>query len=85
MSLAEAVSNAGTPSQIAERIRHVGMEWVQSRHISDLIFQRRLDLEQCPVVAGRRLIPLSMIPEIMRLLQARRRRVVRREVAADAS
>jgi hypothetical protein len=85
MSLAEAVSNAGTPSQIAERIRQVGMEWVLARHISDLIFQRRLNLEKCPVVAGRRLIPLSMIPEIMRLLQCRRRRGVQPEVPANAS
>jgi hypothetical protein len=85
MSLAEAVSTAGTPSQIAERIRHVGMEWVLARHISDLIFQRRLNLEQCPVLAGRRLLPLSMIPEIMRLLQARRRRVAQQEAAANAN
>jgi hypothetical protein len=44
---------------------------VPPREISDLFYQRRLDDEICPVVGGRRLIPVEYIPVIRSVLQQR--------------
>jgi hypothetical protein len=47
-----------TVSQAARR-------WgVAPRAISDLFYARRLDDSRCPIVGGRRLIPVDYLPEI---------------------
>lgn len=34
------------------------------KHISDLLYQRELPDDLCPIVAGRRLIPRAYLPQI---------------------
>jgi hypothetical protein len=41
------------------------------RDISDLFYHRLIADDEAPVVAGRRLIPASLIPRIIQLLEAR--------------
>ena len=53
---------------ISEVARRFG---VRPRDISDLFYQRRLSDEVCPVVGGRRLIPLDYLPEIEAALRER--------------
>ncbi|HVX85284.1 MAG TPA: hypothetical protein VH253_10915 [Phycisphaerae bacterium] len=38
------------------------------RNVSDLFAEGKLDAEKCPIVAGCRMIPESMLPEIQRQL-----------------
>jgi hypothetical protein len=45
---------------------------VRPRVISDLFYARVLDGRCCPIVGGRRLIPLDYLPVIAAVLQARR-------------
>jgi hypothetical protein len=51
-------------SQVARQIA------ARPKDISDLFYQRKLDDERCPVIAGRRLIPEDYIPEIQATLQS---------------
>ena len=44
---------------------------VRPREISDLFYQRQLDDKICPVVGGRRLIPLDYLPAIEAVLRSR--------------
>jgi hypothetical protein len=44
---------------------------VRPRDISDLLYQRGLRDEQCPLVGGRRLIPDAVVPEIEQALLSR--------------
>ncbi len=44
---------------------------VKPRVISGLFYDRVLDDQICPVVAGRRLIPESYLPEVERVLRER--------------
>jgi hypothetical protein len=37
---------------------------VPPRAISDLFYARRLDDRRCPIVGGRRLIPVDYLPEV---------------------
>ena len=39
--------------------------------VSDLFWMGDLDLEKCPVVSGRRLIPIDYLPEIRQALKRR--------------
>jgi hypothetical protein len=57
-----------TVSEIARR------EGVPPRVISDLFYQRVLNDAQCPVVGGRRLIPVDYLPAITAALRERGRR-----------
>ncbi len=50
---------------VSDAARHLG---VRPRDISDLFYQRRLSDEVCPVVGGRRLIPLDYLPVIQAAL-----------------
>jgi hypothetical protein len=54
---------------VSEVARRLG---VRPRDISDLFYQRRLTDKVCPVVGGRRLIPLNYLPEIEAALRERR-------------
>jgi hypothetical protein len=40
------------------------------KDISDLFYQRKLDVDRCPIVGGRRLVPEDYLPEIKAVLQA---------------
>lgn len=51
-------------TEVAER-RDVN---VAPRVISDAFYQGRLDRSKCPVVGGRRLIPLDYLPELKSVL-----------------
>lgn len=44
---------------------------VKPRDISDLFYARVFDDAQCPIVAGRRMIPLSYVPAIEAVLRER--------------
>ena len=46
---------------VSEAAREFG---VRPREISDLFYQRVLSDDQCPIVGGRRLIPLDYLPEV---------------------
>src|SRR4051812_32906698 len=46
---------------VSEAARRLGG---RPRDISDLLYQRRVSDERCPVVSGRRLIPLEYLPVI---------------------
>ncbi len=50
-------------SQVARRIG------ARPKDISDLFYQRRLDDQRCPIVAGRRLIPDDYISIVEKALQ----------------
>jgi hypothetical protein len=52
---------------VSEAARQIG---VAPRAISDLFYARRLDDERCPVVGGRRLIPLDYLPVVEAALRA---------------
>jgi hypothetical protein len=54
-----------TASGAAERIAGA-----KPKDISDLLYQRKVDTSRCPVVAGRRLIPLELLGEIEAALRA---------------
>lgn len=51
-------------SEAARRLRR------RPRDISDLFYQRKLSDERCPVVGGRRLIPVDYLPVIEAALRA---------------
>jgi hypothetical protein len=50
---------------VSDAARRLG---VRPRNISDLFYQRRLSDEVCPVIGGRRLIPLDYLPIIQAAL-----------------
>jgi hypothetical protein len=52
---------------VSDAARQLG---VQPRQISDLFYQRRLNDDACPVVGGRRLIPVSYLPAIADALRS---------------
>lgn len=54
-----------TVSEVARRHR------IPPRRISDLFYQRKLDDDVCPVVAGRRLIPVEYLPVVEAALRSR--------------
>jgi hypothetical protein len=52
---------------VSEAVRELGEQLnvdVPPRILSDLFFQRRLDVRRCPVLGGRRLIPRDYLPVI---------------------
>jgi hypothetical protein len=53
---------------VSEAARRTGY---RPRDISNLFYERLLSDEDAPVVGGRRLIPESLIPRIIQLLEAR--------------
>ena len=58
-------------SEIVQEIEaQLGVE-VSPRVISDLLYQRKLDIRKCPVLGGRRLIPRSYLPAIVDALRTR--------------
>jgi hypothetical protein len=42
---------------------------VKPRDISDLLYDRRLSTDECPIAAGRRIIPESYLPTITKELR----------------
>lgn len=40
------------------------------KDVSDAIYRRRVDVSRCPVVAGRRLIPTDLLPELRKAIKA---------------
>lgn len=55
---------------ISQLARQLGC---RPRDISDAFYDRVLDESVCPIVAGRRIIPLSYVPTIEALLRQRGR------------
>jgi hypothetical protein len=51
---------------VSEVARQIG---ARPKDISDLFYQRRLDDERCPIVAGRRLIPEDYVAIVKAALQ----------------
>jgi hypothetical protein len=45
---------------------------IEPRVISDLLYTRKLSIDRCPVVAGRRLIPCDYLPKIERVLRSQK-------------
>jgi hypothetical protein len=45
------------------------------RAISDLLYERRVPIDQCPLQSGRRLIPVELLPQIASLIKRNARRV----------
>ncbi len=50
---------------VSDAARELG---AKPKHISDLLYQRELRDDLCPIVAGRRLIPRRYLPEILKAL-----------------
>lgn len=57
---------------VSEVARRLG---ANPRELSDLFYQRKLRDDLCPIIAGRRLIPESYIPEVAAILRRHGRRV----------
>ena len=66
---------------VGEVARQTGVE---PRVISDLLYSRKLSIDRCPIVAGRRLIPSDYVPEIKRVLDSNEKDDVVAETAAKA-
>jgi hypothetical protein len=56
-----------TPLTVSEAARRI--PGARPKDISDLLYRRRLDDARCPIVGGRRLIPLDYLPEVERVLR----------------
>lgn len=73
MKAATAVTNARqgvvvtTHFTVSEAARQI--LGARPKDISDLLYRRRLDDARCPIVGGRRLIPLDYLPEVARVLR----------------
>jgi hypothetical protein len=63
------------PLSVSEAARRIG---ARPKDISDLFYQRKLDDQRCPIVAGRRLIPEDYLP----VVEATLRRLLRPGVAS---
>ncbi|MSR58422.1 MAG: hypothetical protein EXS05_12345 [Planctomycetaceae bacterium] len=55
-----------TPLTVSAVARRFG---VPPRSISDLFYRRKLSDTVCPVVEGRRMIPLEYLPTVERVMQ----------------
>jgi hypothetical protein len=53
---------------VSEAARQIG---AKPKTISDLLYQRQLRDDLCPIVGGRRLIPRSYLPTIRQVLVGR--------------
>ena len=53
------------PISISRLARELG---IPPRKISDLFYARKLDDTRCPIIDGRRVIPVDYVPEIKRVL-----------------
>jgi hypothetical protein len=60
-----------TVSEAAQELgEQLGVE-VNPRLISDLLYQRKLEIRNCQIVGGHRLIPRDYLPAILEVLQER--------------
>ena len=62
-----------TVSEIAKELERRHGVAVSPKIISDLIYQRILAADKCPILCGRRMIPLDLMPEIEAKLRERGR------------
>lgn len=62
---------------VSEAARRLG---ARPKDISDLFYRRMLRDDLCPIVAGRRLIPVEYLPMVLQTLLR-----LRRPIAAQAS
>lgn len=53
---------------VSEVARRVG---IAPRVLSDLFYLKRLDDKRCPVIGGRRVVPVTYIPTIRAVLKRR--------------
>jgi hypothetical protein len=60
-----------TVSDISREVKQEHGVAVPPKTLSDLLYQRKVDVHACPVVAGRRLVPRGLVPAIIRALQER--------------
>jgi hypothetical protein len=60
-------------SEAAEQLERRHGVVVPPRVLSDLIYQRILPVDHCPIVGGRRLIPMDLLPAIEAKLRERLR------------
>ena len=44
---------------------------VRPRDISDLLYKQVLDVDRCPIVGDRRMIPRDYLPTVLEVLRAR--------------
>jgi hypothetical protein len=51
---------------VSEVARRLG---ARPRHIADLFYQRRPDDKRCPVIGGRRIVPVDYLGEIEAVLR----------------
>jgi hypothetical protein len=60
-----------TVSEVASELERRLEVAVPPRILSDLIYQRLLPIDRCPIVGGRRLIPPDLVPAIEAKLRER--------------
>ena len=76
--LMTAADNRGLPDdRVPDCLRYCprvgagyGVE-IPPKVVSDLIYQRKVDVHACPVVAGRRLVPRNLLPAVLQALRER--------------
>jgi hypothetical protein len=73
-----------TVSEAAQEAREALADDVPPRLISDLIYQRILDVERCPMLGGRRIIERGYLPTLLsRVRQHRQSTRDRRKMKHD--
>jgi hypothetical protein len=60
-----------TASMISREVEEQSGVQVNPRIISDLLYQRRLDVRNCPMIGGRRLVPRDLMPAVLHALRER--------------
>jgi len=71
-------------AEAARRLQASGAD-VKPREISDLFWSGKLDSSRCPLVGGRRMIPLDYLPTVAEVLRNRRRRVAKQQEVSDVA
>jgi hypothetical protein len=60
-----------TVSDIAREVEQLYGVEVPPKIISDLLYQRKVDVHTCPLFAGRRLVPRGLLPAVLKALRER--------------
>ena len=60
-----------TVSEVSKVVEVLYGVQVNPKAISDLLYQRKLDVRVCPMFGGRRFVPRDLLPTVVRLLRER--------------
>ncbi len=60
-----------TVTDAADELSAQAGEMIRPRDISDLLYKRILDVNRCPIVGDRRMIPRDYLPTVLEVLRMR--------------